>query len=75
MLLYTIKNVKRYRKIRKTDKLPNLPRGSKAIYYLKEDARILIWVESNTKRYTIEWDGISTNPTWVHWAEKQPSCI
>lgn len=62
---------KRYRKIRKTDKLPELPLGFIPLYYLKKEfikkeGRVLIWAVDDKKRYTIEWDGVSEYPGIIH---------
>ena len=62
--------MKKYRKIKSTDKLPSLPASMRPIYYLKEKHRIIIWAEDDKKRYTIIWDGVSKCPSDIYYNTK-----
>jgi hypothetical protein len=54
-----------WKKIRKIDKLPILPKNTKAIYILKDKDWTYIFCEGNGKRYTLTWDKISKNPNMI----------
>jgi len=62
--------MKKYRKIKTTDKLPSLPKDYVPVFYLKEKNRTIICAESLTKRYTIIWDGISEYPSDIYYNSK-----
>jgi hypothetical protein len=62
--------MKKYRKIKSTNRLPSLPKSFIPIYYLKEKKRIIIWAEDSKKRYTIIWDGISKYPSDIYYNSK-----
>lgn len=54
----------------KSDRLPELPKGIKVVYYQKEANLNIIYGEDKTHRYTIEWDGFSKNPDTISYAPK-----
>ena len=59
--------MKKYRKIKKTDKLPELPKGVIPVYILKERGVTYIFGEGNEKKYTFTWDNVSKFPNIVQW--------
>jgi len=56
----------KYRKIKKNDKLPELPKGIKPIYILKDEIYTYIFGEMNGKRYTFTWDRLSKYPNNIN---------
>jgi hypothetical protein len=57
--------MKKYRKIRKTDKLPELPKGVIPIYILIEKNYTYIFGSSTEKNYTFTWDKVSKFPNEI----------
>ena len=55
--------MKKYRKIKKSDKLPELPKDWKPLFLVKEDDWDYIFAIGKEKNYTIRWDRFSRNFT------------
>jgi len=62
--------MKKYRRIRKTDKLPSIPKHIKVIYILIEKNWTYIFGESKYRRYTFTWDKVSKNPNEIQSVDK-----
>lgn len=59
-----------YRKIKKTDKLPHLPKGLLPFFISKIEENILIFALSKDKNYTIVWDGEGKYPNHIYFCDK-----
>ena len=50
--------MKKYRKVKKTDKFPDLPKGIKPVYILKENFYTYIFAAGKEKNYTFTWNRV-----------------
>jgi hypothetical protein len=56
------KEIKKYRKIKKSDNLPELPKSWKPMFILKENDCDYIFAIGKKENYTVEWDRVSRYP-------------
>ena len=57
--------MKKYRKVKKSDALPELGKGIKADYILEDKNYTYILATGNKKKYTMVWDKVSKFPNII----------
>lgn len=61
-----MKEKKAYRKIKKGDKFPELPKGLIAQYILRRKNRTFVFAYDQEKNYTFIWDRVSASYNYIH---------